>query len=165
MLRRQSGTPPLRNQVIQHHLILQIITLNLSFSAVLLNVCVCGRETERGVEREIVGERGRPSGLSQSDFFPTYFVSCNGPCAPKEKWHRKDHIIIIIIITNQSSLPCSCVSFCLYGPFHCISFHKFSRQLSAFSLCSSGLISAVLVLSTIYLFMKVSFRHDIILCG
>ena len=26
-----------------------------------------------------------------------------------------------------------------YGPFNCISFHKFSRQLSAFSLCSSGL--------------------------
>ena len=43
--------------------------------------------------------------------------------------------------------------FCLYGPFNCISFHKFSRQLSAFSICSSGLISAVLVLSTLYLFM------------
>ena len=27
----------------------------------------------------------------------TYFISCNGPCAPKEKWHRKEHIIIIII--------------------------------------------------------------------
>ena len=46
--------------------------------------------------------------------------------------------------------------FCLYGPFSYILFHKFSRQLSAFSLCSSGLISAVLVLSTIYLFVKVS---------
>ena len=30
------------------------------------------------------------------------------------------------------------------------------RQLSAFLLCSSGIISALLVLSTIYLFMKVS---------
>ena len=47
---------------------------------------------------------------------------------------------------------CSCVCFCLYGPFTWISFHKFSRQLSAFSLCSSGLISAVLVLSTISLY-------------
>ena len=40
--------------------------------------------------------------------------------------------------------------FCIYGPFNCLSFHKFSRQLSVFSLCSSGLISALLVLSTIY---------------
>ena len=49
------------------------------------------------------------------------------------------------------------------GPFNCILFHKFSGQLSAFSLCSSGLISAVLVLSIIYLFMKVSLSPDI--CG
>ena len=32
------------------------------------------------------------------------------------------------------------VHFCPYGPFDCILFHKFSRQLSAFSLCSSGLV-------------------------
>ena len=51
-----------------------------------------------------------------------------------------------------------------YGPFSCISFLKFSRQLSAFPLCSSGLISALLVLSTTYLFMKVSFSPDVILC-
>ena len=48
------------------------------------------------------GERERTSGLSQSVsgffFSPTYLVSCNGPCAPKEKLHRKEHIIIIIII-------------------------------------------------------------------
>ena len=49
-----------------------------------------------------------------------------------------------------------CVCFSLYGCFNCISFHKFSRQLSAFSLCSSGLISALLVLSAIYLFMNQS---------
>ena len=40
--------------------------------------------------------------------------------------------------------------FCLHGPFNCISFHKFSRQLSVLSLCSSGLISALLVLSTVF---------------
>ena len=57
------------------------------------------------------------------------------------------------------------VSFCLYCPFTCISFHKFSQQLSAFSLCSSGLISALLVLSTIYLFLEVSFSPGKILCG
>ena len=67
----------------------------------------------------------------------------------------------------HSCLFCSCVCFCLYGPFNCISFHKFSRQLSAFSLCSSGPISALLVLSTICLFLKVSFgpSPDVILCG
>ena len=59
----------------------------------------------------------------------------------------------------------SCVCFCLYCPFNSISFHKFSRQLFAFSLCPSGLNSALLVLSTIYLFMKVSLSPDIILCG
>ena len=56
-------------------------------------------------------------------------------------------------------------SFCLCGLFNCISFHKFSQQLFTFSLCSSSLISALLVLSTIYLFMKVSSSPDIILCG
>ena len=35
--------------------------------------------------------------------------------------------------------------------FNCISSHKFSRQLSDFSLCSSYLISASFVLSTIYI--------------
>ena len=59
-------------------------------------------------------------------------------------------------------LICSCVYCCLYSHFNCISFHKFSRQLSAFSICSSGLISASLVLSAIYLFMKVSISPDII---
>ena len=39
------------------------------------------------------------------------------------------------------------------------------RQLSSFSLSSSGLISVLLVLSTTYLFMKVSFSPDVILCG
>ena len=58
------------------------------------------------------------------------------------------------------------VYFCLYGPFSCISFHTFSRQLSVFSLRSSGLISsALLVLSTTYPFRKVSHSPDIIFCG
>ena len=60
---------------------------------------------------------------------------------------------------------CSCVWFCPYGPFNSVSFHKFPRQLSAFSLCPSGLISALLVLSTAYLCMKVSFSPDIIHSG
>ena len=63
----------------------------------------------------------------------------------------------------HSFLFCSCVCFCLYDPFNCISFHKFSRQLSAFSLCSSGFISALMLLWTIHLFTKVSLSPDIIL--
>ena len=61
---------------------------------------------------------------------------------------------------NQQSLSTPFYSalgvyFCLYGPFNCVSFHKFSRQFSAFSSFSSGLISTLFVLSTIYLFLKV----------
>ena len=79
-------------------------------------------------------------------------------------------IMVYIYDINQLSLPtpclfCSCVYFYLYGPFNCLSFHKFSWQLSVFSLCSFELISALLVLSTIYLFMKVFFSPDIILSG
>ena len=73
-------------------------------------------------------------------------------------WHKPAELA-------HSLLFCSCVYFCLYGSFNCISFHKFSRQLSVFSLCSCGLSSALLVLSTIYLFMKVSFSPDIIPSG
>ena len=67
--------------------------------------------------------------------------------------------------TPTLSLFCSCVCFCLYCPLKCISFHKFSRQLSVPSLCSCGFISALLVLSTIYVFMKVSFSYDVIPSG
>ena len=72
-------------------------------------------------------------------------------------WHKPTELAC-------SFLFCSCVYFCLYGPFNCISFRKFSWQLSAFSLCSSGLISALLVHST-YHFMKVSLSPDIIRSG
>ena len=65
----------------------------------------------------------------------------------------------------HSFLFCSCVCFCLYGLFECISFHKFCWQLSAFSLCSSGHISALVAPLTINLFRKVSFGPDIVLCG
>ena len=79
---------------------------------------------------------------------------CYGLCF----WHKPTEL------ANSFSFCCF-VCFCLYGPFSCISFHKFSRQLSAFSLCSCGLISAVLDFSTLYLFMKVSLSPDVILCG
>ena len=79
---------------------------------------------------------------------------CCGLCL----WHKPTELAHFFLF-------CSCVCFYLYGPSNCISFHKFSRQLSAFSFCSPGLISALLVLSTIYLFVKVSLSPDIILCG
>ena len=74
---------------------------------------------------------------------------------------RAGDVVIYVFDINRPELShsflfCSCVCFCLYGPFNCISFQKFSRQLSASSLCSSCLISALSVLSTVYLFMKVS---------
>ena len=49
---------------------------------------------------------------------------------------------------------CPCVCFRLYCPFNCISFHKFSWQLSVFLLCSSGLITVLLVLSTYFSLWK-----------
>ena len=50
----------------------------------------------------------------------------------------------------HSFLLCSCVRFSLCDPFNCISFPKLFQQLSVFSLSSSGLTSALLVLSTVY---------------
>ena len=73
-------------------------------------------------------------------------------------WHKPTELA-------HSFLFYSCVYFCLFGPFNCSSFHPFSRQLSVFWLCSSGLFSALLVLSTLYLFMKVSFSANIIPSG
>ena len=43
----------------------------------------------------------------------------------------------------NSFLFCSCVYFSVCGPFNCISFRKFSRQISVFLLFSSGLTSAL----------------------
>ena len=37
-------------------------------------------------------------------------------------WHKPTELA-------RSFLFCSCVYFCLYGPFNCISLHKFSEQL------------------------------------
>ena len=52
-----------------------------------------------------------------------------------------------------------------YSALGCSDNVHLSRQLAAFSLCSSGLTSALLVLSTVYLCMKVSLSPDIILGG
>ena len=47
------------------------------------------------------------------------------------------------------------VSISVFMALSTVLFHKFSRQLSAFSLCSSCLNSVLLVLSAVYLLMKV----------
>ena len=79
---------------------------------------------------------------------------CYGLCL----WHKLTELA-------HSFFFCSCVYFCLYGPFNCISSYKSPRRLSVFSLCSFGLVSALLVLSTKHLFMKVSFSPGITSSG
>ena len=82
---------------------------------------------------------------------------------------RGGYVVVYVKDINQPSL---------LTPFHSVLvsvtvfmalstvFHSiiFSRQLSVLSL-SSGLISILLILSTIYLYMEVSIGPDIILCG
>ena len=59
-------------------------------------------------------------------------------------------VAVYVFDINQASLP---------TPF------LFYLTTSAFSLCSFGLFSALMVLSALYLFMKVSFGPDTVLCG
>ena len=67
-----------------------------------------------------------------------------------------------LLIPFYSVLVSISVFMALSTVFH---FIEFSRQLSVFSLGSSGLLSALLVLSTICLLVKVSFSPDIIPSG
>ena len=82
--------------------------------------------------------------------------------SPSRGWD----VMVYVKDINQLSLLtpflfCSFVYFCLFGPYNYI----FPVQLSALSLCSVGLNSALLVLSTVYMFRNVSLSPDIILCG
>ena len=56
---------------------------------------------------------------------------------------------------------CSCIYFCLDDPFNCIHYINSPDKFPFFWLCSSGLIAILLVLSTVNLFMTVSFSPDI----
>ena len=84
------------------------------------------------------------------------FLTVDVPAGPPS---RGGDVKVCVLDINQPSLPTPFTLFLYlflpYGPFTCISFHKFSRQLSVFSLCSPSLISALMVLSSIYLFLKV----------
>ena len=80
---------------------------------------------------------------------PTFTASLLKP----RDWSLRAHLHVVEFLSfmlAHSFLFFSCVHFRLYGPFKCISSHKGSQQLSTFSLCSSGLNSASLILSTIY---------------
>ena len=103
-------------------------------------------------------------------FFVSPQALHNEYASPWADRHVVGMLRLISFDINQPSLPhsflfCSFVRFRLYSPFNCISFRKFSRQLSVLSLCSSGLGSALLVLPTVYPFMKATLSPDIILCG
>ena len=99
-------------------------------------------------------------------FFLPFFLFLHLVSNPKGSSSRGgDAVVYVNRACPLFVLFCSCVYFCHYDSYNCISCRKFSRQLSVFSLFSSGLTSASLVLSTIYLFMKVSYSPDIIRFG
>ena len=70
-------------------------------------LCVCGGGAER--EREWGGERERELVVHRKVRVFCLFVCrlCNGPCAPKEKWHRKEHIIMK---THRGNTTAVCAS-------------------------------------------------------
>ena len=69
--------------------------------------------------------------------------------------------VAVYVFDFVINLPSVFVFMALSTVFHSIN----SPNDSLLSHCSSGLISALLVLSTISLFMTVSLSPDIILCG
>ena len=77
-------------------------------------------------------------------------------------WFPRVHLQVVgmlrfmpLTLTNRACPLLFCLYsvllslFCHYGSFNCISFDKFPLRLSILSLCSSRLISALSVLSTI----------------
>ena len=125
-----------------------------------------GSRSKRGGHCQKVSTHGSQKALLHKSDLQRGTASFEG--VPAGSPSRGGDVAVYVFDINQPSLPTSfyfvLVSVSVfYDLFNCVSFHKFSRQLSAFSLCSSGLISALLILSTIYLFVKVSFSPDIIL--
>ena len=78
-------------------------------------------------------------------------------------------VVVYVKDINHPSLPIPFYSVLVsVSVFMALStvFHSINSPDSfPLSHCSSGLNSALLVLSTIYLFMKVSLSPDVILCG
>ena len=75
---------------------------------------------------------------------------------------RGGNVAVYVFDINQPSLPTPfysvIMSICVFMAFSTV-FHPINSSNN-----SPGLISALLVLSTIYLFIKVSFSPDIFLC-
>ena len=100
----------------------------------------------------------------RSNAYKTFPSSHTVPAGPPS---RGGDVVVNVFDINHLSLLTPfdfvllsiSVSMALSTVFHSV---KFSRQLSAFSLCSSDLVSASLVLSIICLFMKVSLNLDTI---
>ena len=77
---------------------------------------------------------------------------CCGLCKPTELAHS---VLLFLCLFMSIIMALSTVFHSINSPW----------QLSAFSLCSSRLISTLLVLSTVYICVKLSFSPDTILCG
>ena len=107
----------------------------------------CGTTTPAVVPRRVIKDHRANEQL--------YDVRCHSGMEEGKCWLHtspRAHLHVVGVLRFMSKTEtnracpllffkfCSSVSFCLYSPFNCISFHKFSRQLSAFSLCSSGLV-------------------------
>ena len=144
MLRRQSGTLSLMKSVHQipshppnHHL--KLIFFNSPTDCVGRG----GRgQTVRERERELVVYRK----VWEFFFSSTHLVSCHWPCAPKEKWHRKEHIIIIIIIRLKPASWVFLVLFCakVTRPFLCsVYVSRCSCTLGSPVLCQSFFFSCI----------------------
>ena len=63
-----------------------------------------------------------------------FFRSSSEMKFPAGSFSRGGDVTVHVYELAHSFLFCFCVCFCLYVPFNCISFHKFSRQLSVFLL-------------------------------
>ena len=95
-------------------------------------------------------------------------VAGNDCCSPRGVTHTWWGRYGLCLRHTPTKLARSFYCPCVVSAFMALStvFHSLnSPDNSSFSDCSSGLISAVLVLSTTCLFMKVSLSPDIILRG
>ena len=144
----------------------------LSFVSYQVNDYCRDVSTKKGGEDEaVVREKRKGRRLGGNHSCPRFFSHRASTLVSAGLPSRGGDVAVYVFDINQPSLFTPffpilflCL-FCLYGPLNCISIHKFSRRFSVFSLCSCGLSTALLVLSTICLSMKVSFSPDIIPSG
>ena len=115
----------------------------------------------------------RPACLRKTESLEWTSHSCEWPVffglVPTGLPSRCGDVAVYVFDINQPRVPTPfysvLVSVSVLVGLSTVFFSKNSLDSSPLSHCSSGLISALLVLSTIYLFTKVSLSPDIILCG